>query len=132
HCSAAGVDLLSLRDAQGFDYIAQQDAAVEFLLVNETTRNDFMVKARQVRKLFKALLPNVKAAAQQRTVAAIRMLAVRIANVTRPPRGDISRVADDVDALLDRSVGAEEYVIRAAAEGTHADPLVDLSNIDFE
>lgn len=132
HCSAAGVDLLALRDAQGFDYIAQQDAAVESLLVNETTRNDFMVKARQVRKLFKALLPNVKAAAQQRTVAAIRMLAVRIADVTRPPSGDISRVVDDVDALLDRSVGAEEYVIRAAAEGTHADPLIDLSNIDFE
>ncbi len=107
---------------------AELDTAVEALLVDEETRNDFMGKARQVRKLFKALLPNPKAAAQQRTVAAIRV----VAEVTRPPQADISAVSDAVDALLDRSVGAEEYVIRAAADGTKPDPLIDLSQIDFE
>lgn len=88
--------------------------------------------AGQLRKLFKALLPNPKAAAQQRTVAAIRVLHERIIEVTRPPAPEISAVADAVDALLDRSVGAEEYVIRAAAEGTNPDPLIDLSLIDFD
>ena len=131
-CSGAGVDLIAMRDAEGFDHVAMRDAAVEALLVDEETRNDFMGKARQVRKLFKALLPNPKAAAQQRTVAAIRVLAERIAEVTRPPQADISAVSDAVDALLDRSVGAEEYVIRAAADGTKPDPLIDLSQIDFE
>lgn len=121
-----------MRDAEGFDHVAMRDAAVEALLVDEKTRNDFMGKARQVRKLFKALLPNPKAAAQQRTVAAVRVLAERIAEVTRPPKADISDVSDAVDALLDRSVGAEEYVIRAAADGTKPDPLIDLSQIDFE
>ena len=131
-CSGAGVDLIAMRDAEGFDHIAKRDAAVEALLVDEETRNDFTARARQVRKLFKALLPNPKAAAQQRNVAAIRVLAERIAEVTRPPDADISAVADAVDALLDRSVGAEEYVIRAAAEGTKPDPLIDLSQIDFD
>ena len=42
------------------------------------------------------------------------------------------KVADAVDALLDRSVGAEEYVIRAAAEGSEPDPTIDLSKIDFD
>ena len=84
-CSGVGVDLLAMRDAEGFDHVAKRDAAVEALLVDEETRNDFLVKARQVRKLFKALLPNPKAAAQQRNVAAIRVLAERIAEVTRPP-----------------------------------------------
>lgn len=121
-----------MRDAEGFDHIANRDAAVEALLVDEETRNDFTVKARHVRKLFKALLPNPKAAAQQRNVAAIRVLHERIVEVTRPPEADISAVADAVDALLDRSVGAEEYVIRAAAEGTNPDPLIDLSLIDFD
>ncbi len=60
------------------------------------------------------------------------MLAERIADVTRPPEADIDAVADAVDALLDRSVGAEEYVIRAAAEGSEPDPLIDLSQIDFD
>ena len=131
-CANAGVDLIAMRDAEGFDHIAKRDAAVEALLFDEETRNDFTGKARQVRKLFKALLPNPKAAAQQRTVAAIRVLHERIVEVTRPPEADISAVADAVDALLDRSVGAEEYVIRAAAEGTNPDPLIDLSLIDFD
>jgi type I restriction enzyme R subunit len=126
------VNLIAMRDAEGFDHVAMRDAAVEALLVDEETRNDFMGKARQVRKLFKTLLPNPKAAAQQRTVAVVRVLAERIAEVTRPPQADISAVSDAVDALLDRSVGAEEYVIRAAADGTKPDPLIDLSQIDFE
>ena len=121
-----------MRDAGGFDHVAMRDAAVEALLVDEETRNDFMGKARQVRKLFKALLPNPKAAAQQRTVAAIRVVAERISEVTRPPQADISAVSDAVDALLDRSVGAEEYVIRAAADGTKPDPLIDLSQINLK
>uniref|UniRef100_UPI003D901559 type I restriction endonuclease subunit R n=1 Tax=Gordonia sp. B7-2 TaxID=3420932 RepID=UPI003D901559 len=131
-CAAVGIDLIALRDAEGFDHVAKRDAAVEALLVDEQTRNDFTVKARQVRRLFKALLPNTKAAAQQRNVAAIRVLAERIHEVTKPPTPDIGTVADAVDALLDRSVGAEEYVIRAAAEGSEPDPLIDLSQIDFD
>ena len=131
-CANHEVDLVAMRGAEGFDHIAKRDAAVEGLLIDEETRNDFTVKARQVRTLFKALLPNPKAAAQQRTVAAIRELHERIIEVTRPHEADISAVSDAVDALLDRSVGAEEYVIRAAAEGTNPDPLIDLSLIDFD
>ncbi|MHA6509802.1 type I restriction endonuclease subunit R [Tessaracoccus sp. Y1736] len=131
-CSEVGVDLPAMRDAEGFDHVARRDSAVEALLVDEKTRTDFQQRARQVRKLFKALLPNPKATAQQRNVAAIRVVAERIAAVTRPPEADLGTVTDAVDALLDRSVGAEEYVIRAAAEGTKSYPLIDLSQIDFE
>ena len=49
----------------------------------------FLAAARQVRKLFKALLPDPAPAAQQRTVAAIRVLAERIADVSRPPAADL-------------------------------------------
>lgn len=131
-CRGAGVDLIGMRDASGFDHIARRDAAVEALLLNEETWNDFLVGARLIRRLFKALLPNAKAAAQQRTVAAVRVLAERITQVTKPPQPEITGVLDAVDALLDRSVGAEEYVIRAAAEGVQSDPLLDLSQINFE
>jgi len=41
-------------------------------------------------------------------------------------------VAGAVRELLDRSVGAEEYVIRAAADGADAETLIDLNAIDFE
>lgn len=54
------------------------------------------------------------------------------ADTARPPAADLDEVADAVDELLDRSVGAEEYVIRAAAEGSEPDALIDLSQIDFD
>lgn len=131
-CGDAGVDLSALRDATGFEHIALRDAAVEKLLAGEDVRTGFMDRARTVRRLFKAVLLDPKAAEDQLTVAAITVVAERIAAVTREPGADIDAVADAVDALLDRSVGAEEYVIRAAADGAQADPLIDLSQIDFE
>jgi type I restriction enzyme R subunit len=45
---------------------------------------------------------------------------------------DITAVSGPVGELLDRSVGAEEYVIRAAAEGSDTDSLIDLNAIDFD
>lgn len=131
-CNSSGVDLIALRDASGFAHIALRDTAVEALLANEDSRTTFSAAARQVRKLFKAVLPDPAAAAHQHTVAAIRVLAERVADVSRPPKPDLDQISDAVDALLDRSVGAEEYVIRAAAEGSQPDPLIDLSQIDFD
>jgi type I restriction enzyme, R subunit len=131
-CTDHGVDLIALRDANGFAHIALRDNAVEALLAEEETRVAFFGAARQVRKLFKALLPDPRAGEHQRTVAAIRVLAERIADVSRPEAQNVEAVADAVDALLDRSIGAEEYIIRAAAEGSEPDPPIDLSQIDFD
>jgi type I restriction enzyme R subunit len=131
-CSGVGVDLPALRDATGFEHIALRDAAVEALLADEERRAAFVAASRHVRKLFKALLPDPAAAAQQHTVAAIRVLAERLLDLSRPPAANLDDIADSVDELLDRSVGAEEYVIRAAAEGSEPDALIDLSLIDFD
>jgi type I restriction enzyme R subunit len=132
YCGDKGVDLPAIRDARGFAHVAMVDAAVEALLVDEATSTEYLTKSGLVRRLFKALLPDPRAAEHRLTVAAARSLAERIVEVARPARPDITSVADAVDALLDRSVGAEEYVIRAAAEGSSPDPLIDLSQIDFE
>jgi type I restriction enzyme R subunit len=131
-CDRYDVDLDELRAAGGFEFIALRDAAVEALLVDDEVREAFLTAARRARKLFKAVLPDPVAAAQQSTVAVIRVLAERILDLGRGERPDIGDVADAVDALLDRSVGAEEYVIRAAAEGVDEDPVIDLSRIDFD
>ena len=131
-CGRYDIDLDELRSASGFNFIALRDAAVEALLVDEEVRTEFFAAAAQARKLFKAILPDPMAAAYQAPVAVIRVLAERIADLSKAPQVDLTVVADAVDALLDRSVGAEEYVIRAAAEGIEPDPLIDLSQIDFD
>jgi type I restriction enzyme R subunit len=131
-CERYDVDLDELCAASGFTFIALRDAAVEALLADEEVRAEFLAAAGHARKLFKAVLPDPAAATHQSMVAVIRVLAERIAELSRPPLADIGEVTDAVDALLDRSVGAEEYVIRAAAEGIEPDPLIDLSQIDFD
>ena len=83
-------------------------------------------RARQVRKLFKALMPDPAAQQLTRKVAVIRTLAAKLESSREAP--DISDVMDAVEDLLDRSVGAEEYVIRSAG----GDPLIDLNELDFE
>lgn len=132
YCSSLGVSLDALRDAEGFAFVEVQSAAVEMILASPDSRASFMDQARLVRKLFKGLLPNPRAARQQRNVAVIRVLAKHLAEVTSPPAQYLGAVADAVDALLDRSVGAEEYVIRAAVAGEQGDALIDLSLIDFD
>jgi type I restriction enzyme, R subunit len=131
-CERYDVDLDELRQASGFAFIALRDAAVEALLVDEDVRQEFLAVATRARRLFKAVLPDPSASTYQASVAVIRVLAERIRDLSRPPTTDIQAVTDSVDALLDRSIGAEEYVIRAAVEGIDPDPLIDLSKIDFD
>ncbi|MXW95332.1 MAG: type I restriction endonuclease subunit R [Acidimicrobiaceae bacterium] len=126
-CEANDIDLTDMEAAQGFEFVALQKAAVEALLIDEQTRRRYVSLARQVRKTFKALLPDPEAMTVTHRVAVIRSIASKIESSSEAP--DISRVMDSVSDLLDRSVGAKEYIIRSA-DG--ADPLIDLNQLDFE
>jgi type I restriction enzyme R subunit len=130
-CERYDVDLDELWHASGFEFIGLRDAATEALIADPDVRAEFMAAATLARKLFKAVLPDPAAAQWQSKVAVIRALAEHITSLGRVVY-DVTEVADAVDALLDRSVGAEEYVIRTAAEGDRVDPYIDLSKIDFE
>ena len=121
------VDLDDLEGSSGLEFVALQASAAEALLIDEETRRRYVRLATGVRNAFKALLPDPEAQARTRRVAVIRSLAKKLAAASDPP--DISNVMDSVSELLDRSVGAEEYLIRS---GGDADPLIDLSQIDFE
>ncbi|MXV87480.1 MAG: HsdR family type I site-specific deoxyribonuclease [Acidimicrobiales bacterium] len=126
-CDAHDVDLHDLDSAQGFEFIALQKAAVEALLVDEQTRRQYVALARRVRSTFKALLPDPEAIEVTHRVAVIRSIASKIESMSEAP--DISGVMSSVSDLLDRSVGAKEYIIRSAGG---ADPLLDLSALDFD
>jgi type I restriction enzyme R subunit len=124
------VDLESLAKAEGFEFIALRDASVEALLVDDVTRRAYLERSDRVRRLFAAILPDPAAMAHVRVVGVARNLAETIRSLDPAP--DLSGVAGAVQELLDRSVGAEEYVIRAAAAGADADTLIDLNAIDFD
>ena len=77
-CDANDIDLDDMEAAQGFEFIALQKAAVEALLIDEQTRRRYVSLARQVRKTFKALLPDPEAMAATHRVAVIRSIASKI------------------------------------------------------
>ena len=124
------VDLELLAKAEGFEFIALRDASMEALLVDDETRRGYLSRSDRVRKLFSAILPDPKAGPHAGVVGVARNLAEKIRSLDEPP--DLSAVAGAVSELLDRSVGAQEYVIRAAADGSDADAVIDLNTIDFD
>ena len=126
-CDANDIDLGDMEAARGFEFVALQKAAEEALRIDEQTRRRYVSLARRVRKTFKALLPDPEALAVTHRVAVIRSIASRIESSSEAP--DINRVVDSVSDLLDRSVGAREYIIRSAGG---ADPVIDLNQLDFE
>ena len=126
-CDANDVDLDDMEAAQGFEFIALQKAAVEALLIDQQTHRRYVSLARQVRKTFKALLPDPEAMAVTHRVAVIRSIGSKIASASEAP--DIRGVMDSVSQLLDRSVGAKEYIIRSTGMAHH---LIDLNQLDFK
>jgi len=124
------VELDALAHADGFEFIALRDAAVEAMLVDSVTRRGYLERSDRVRRLFAAILPDPAGGTYARVVGVARNLAERIRSLDERP--DLSAIAGPVSELLDRSVGAEEYVIRAAADGADADALIDLNAINFD
>jgi type I restriction enzyme, R subunit len=132
-CEAYDIDLDDLIAARGFEFINLRNHAVEALLHDDERREEFQALARHARKLFKAVLPDPAASTYQAQVAVIRVLSEELKSVTGGDDLDIDDVIDAVDRLLDRSIGAEEYIIRAAADAqAAADRRIDLSKIDFD
>jgi type I restriction enzyme, R subunit len=129
-CQRWDVDLDALARAEGFEFIALRDASVEALLVDDVTRRAYLERSDAVRRLFAAILPDPAATEHVRLVGVARNIAETIRSLDPAP--DLSTVSGPVQDLLDRSVGAEEYVIRAAVDGARAESPIDLNTIDFE
>ena len=131
---AAADDMLAQQDmsfhemqiADGFELVRLIDFAAEELLVTEETRRNFITLSNLVRKKFRALLPDPVAIESQRKVGILRRIQKAISAKNETP--DISEVTDAISALLDESVGTNEYLINAG----HAQPIIDLNEIDFE
>lgn len=127
-CHEKGIDVDRLLAASGLEMVGLLDDAVERLVVNDQTKQQFQSLAGNTVKLYKAILPDPEASefAKQKNLFAcisdkIRALA---------PPVDISEIMDDIEEVLDRSIASEGYIIQEDPAGYNA--KVDLSEIDFE
>jgi len=123
-CAERGVDADALLESKGYKRIRRMDDAVEQIIVNDDLRTEYLNLAASVDRLFSAILPDTRAGEFAPRRRAFHVLAEKIRALR--PEVDISAVTGRIEALLDETIKAKDYVIREQAT-----PL-DLSRIDFD
>ena len=128
-CRNLGINFAEIEAADRLQQIHLIDAAENHILVNDETKRNFLEQARNVYKLFKAILPDTAANNFSGICSLINIIARKIKNLSEPV--DISEVENAVEELLDRSIAPEGYIINSG-QNTYDSEQLDLSQIDFE
>jgi type I restriction enzyme R subunit len=118
--------ILAAEHLQRLRLIAQ---AVEALVAPDERRREFLRLAGNVTKVYKALLPDERAAPYLRQVAVIHTLADSVRAKLGPV--DISAISAKIAALLDEKLEGVA-ILTPIVEGDTAQGRVDFSDIDFE
>ena len=128
-CANLGVDLTQIDTAETapLERIGLITDAADGILVNDETKGDYLQRASQISRLYKAILPDPAASDFNGICTLINIIAKKIKNLTPSP--DNSDVMEQIEDLLDHSIVPTGYTIDADAE---ADSIVDLSRIDFD
>jgi type I restriction enzyme, R subunit len=127
-CTERGIHPAAIRDARGFEREKLKEDAVAALVVNDETRRQYLNLASAVNSLFRSLLPDASSFEFSPICIVFKVIAEKIRSEL--PVVDISAVMAEVEALLNRSIAADGYVMPPVSN----DPsrYLDLSQIDFE
>ncbi len=101
-CREQGVELDAIERKQGFRRLEALADAVDALVATAETKSRFLAMAGAVDRLFRAVLPDVRAQEFRPRVKLLSMLAGRIRSLDPP--ADISLTMKQVEALLDESI----------------------------
>ena len=128
-CRNFGINFAEIEAADKLQQSPLIAEAVNHILLNDETKRNFLEQARNIYKLFKAILPDTAANEFSGTCSLINIIARKIKNLTEPT--DISEVTDAIEELLDQSIAPDGYIINAR-QNTYDSEQLDLSQIDFE
>jgi type I restriction enzyme R subunit len=123
-CAERGVDVDGLVESEGYERFSKMDDAVEQIIVNDDLKVEYLNLAANVDRLFKAILPDTKAGEFAPRRKVFHVLADKIRALQ--PEVDISGVTGQIEAVLDETIKAKDYVIREQKAP------YDLSKVDFE
>ncbi len=127
-CRERQIDAAEIRDARGFEREKLKEDAVAAFVVNDETRRPYLNLAAAVDSLFKSQLPDATAYEFSPICKVFKVIAEKIRSEL--PGVDITVVMADVEALLNRSIATDGYVMPPVS----SDPtrFIDLSQVDFE
>jgi type I restriction enzyme R subunit len=131
YCESKGVDIGAIQTATKFQRVKLLDDAVEALIATKEDKKLFLLRANQVVRLYKAILPDKAANEVAHDAVVFGVLAQKILSLSQP--GDIAAVMQEVEELLDESIATEGYIINVpVGQELESAGLVNLSEIDFE
>ena len=130
-CANLDVDLpqIDAEETGSLERIGLITAAVNRILVNDETKGDYLQRASQISRLYKAILPDPAASDFNGICTLINIIAKKIKNLTLSP--DNPDVMEQIEDLLDHSIVPTGYIIETAGD-YEADSIVNLSQIDFD
>ncbi|MBS3788974.1 type I restriction endonuclease subunit R [Candidatus Bipolaricaulota bacterium] len=129
-CLDKGINLDEIIHQGEYEIISQIDDAREKLVSDPDIKEDFLTKAKKVRKLFRAMLPDPAVDKHAPTCKLVERIEDHIESLSEPP--DISHVEQDVESLLDEVIDVEPLKLKHTKTPYGEDELFDLSKIDFE
>lgn len=128
YCMTRNIDVDKIFDeTDNFKKIALCDDAVEAILDNNKSKEDFLNNTAELKKLLNAVLPDVKAEKFIRQVMIVAILAAKVNTKTSPyvSKEDIEALADKVADTLNKSIKLADYKIEEKSS-------FDLTKVDFD
>ena len=129
-CQDLDIEVAALAAAEGFQRIAQLKDAREAILVGEDTKKRFFALVSQLKRLYKAVLPDPAGTRFAAVVSTLGALAEMVRAASAP--ASITDVMREVEELLDRSIATEPFVIRSTKAEYGETDRIDLSQINFD
>jgi type I restriction enzyme, R subunit len=120
------VDLEKIDLAKGMEKYPLLLDARSKLVVNEKVKKEFLTRAGNTIKIYKAILPHKEASEFTKEIEILRVLIKEIYSLD--PDLDIASVVKDIQEVLDLSISSKGYVIREQEKKV----TIDISKIDFK
>jgi type I restriction enzyme, R subunit len=131
-CKSQSVDLPSIEADGGLERLERIADAVDRLISPDPLRKQFLTHERWATTLYQAVKPDPAVAQFSARVSLVRLIAAAIRERTGEGPADITPVMADINALLDRSIAADGFVVRDDLSEPGRHKAIDLSTIDFE
>ena len=128
-CTREAISIDKIMSADRLQTVKFLDDAVDKLVSRENLKKEYLTILNNMRRLYKAILPDPQVEKYRPKYMLFKTLAHKIRSLA--PDVEISDVQDKVEELLDKSVEAKGYIIQESASlyGGHR---IDLSKIDFD
>ncbi len=124
-CAREHINIQKIMTAERLETVKLLDDTVDILVAKEGLKKEYLTLANNIRRLYKAILPDPEVERHKAKYMLFKTLAHKIRSLA--PGVEITDVRGKVEDLLDRSIEAKGYFIKPLVEAK-----IDLSKIDFD